>query len=107
MIDASRDNYGNIPAWNLVANAVAAPSVPAKPKSACAEKMFIQVNARDCDALCKNYAAENNCDIHKSGSVTTTNMVACYCNPANTVTLDEPNRRASGFSAAAGLIGGF
>ena len=28
MIDASRDNYGNIPAWNLVANAVAAPSVP-------------------------------------------------------------------------------
>ena len=122
---AKCEEYANESTCNLTGNAVEITSanqcvcnpvqsdvaksnqVTQENKAACAEKMFTQVNARNCDALCKKYAAENNCDVHKSGSVTTTNMVACYCNPADTVTLDGPNRRAGGFGAAAGVLGGF
>ena len=76
-------------------------------KPDCAEKKILRANARDCDALCKQYAAENDCSISKSGSVTTTNMVACYCNPSDTVTLDGPNKRSGGWGSASGVIGGF
>lgn len=112
MVNANKDGYGNAPVWDLVGGAV--PSVPKKQqpvqsndvKKACAEKVIMQANAHKCDALCEKYAEENDCYISKSGSVTTTNMVACYCNPSATVTLDGANKRVGGFGAAAGVIGG-